>query len=169
MTQQLHHDETQNSSSKVEIVLCCTEISSPANLGSIFRLADAFGVKSILLNEQNTELLQSNRFKRTARSTDKTLIVETTTSVFNSLNDFKKNDYQILALELTTTSQALKNIKPDKKIVLLLGNENTGIPAEYLKIAVASFHIPMYGKNSSINVAQATGIALYEIQQKVEK
>jgi tRNA G18 (ribose-2'-O)-methylase SpoU len=45
----------------------------------------------------------------------------------------------------------------------VVGSERNGIENEILKCANSIYHIPMFGQNSSMNVAQATSIALYEI------
>ena len=47
--------------------------------------------------------------------------------------------------------------------MLVVGSERNGIQHEILTCADSVYHIPMYGQNSSMNVAQATSIALYEI------
>jgi tRNA G18 (ribose-2'-O)-methylase SpoU len=48
-------------------------------------------------------------------------------------------------------------------MALVVGSEINGVSAEILNISNQIVHINMYGKNSSMNVVQATSIALYEI------
>jgi tRNA G18 (ribose-2'-O)-methylase SpoU len=44
-----------------------------------------------------------------------------------------------------------------------LGNERLGVSEQLLKQVQHTAHIEMFGANSSMNVAQATAIALYEL------
>ena len=54
-------------------------------------------------------------------------------------------------------------MQANEKIALILGNERHGISASVLTKLNKSIYIPMYGKNSSMNVAQAAAIAAYTI------
>ncbi|HCY81920.1 MAG TPA: RNA methyltransferase, partial [Xanthomarina gelatinilytica] len=47
--------------------------------------------------------------------------------------------------------------------------ENFGISETVLTLSDAIIHINMFGQNSSMNVVQATSIALYEITKQVSK
>ena len=50
---------------------------------------------------------------------------------------------------------------------LILGDENFGVSEFVLEQCDAVVHINMYGNNSSMNVAQATSIALYEFTKQL--
>ena len=84
---------------------------------------------------------------------------------------YKQLGYIIVCLEITQESITLEEFKipNNAKILLLVGDENFGISAKVLKMADVCLHITMYGQNSSMNIAQATGIALYEITKKLSK
>ena len=45
--------------------------------------------------------------------------------------------------------------------VMVIGNEKDGVSEELLALCQTSIHIPMYGVNTSMNVAMATAIAVY--------
>lgn len=85
---------------------------------------------------------------------------------YNELESYlTDNNFEIIALEITSNSKPLKEvmISFDKKIALLIGSEINGISEELLKLSDQIVHINMFGKNSSMNVVQAASIALYEI------
>ena len=73
-------------------------------------------------------------------------------------------------MEITSSSKPLEELEfsKNKKIALLIGNEIQGVSEYFLKNAHQVTHIEMFGKNSSMNVVQATGIALYEITRKMK-
>ena len=48
-------------------------------------------------------------------------------------------------------------------IALIIGNEINGINPEILDLTDQIIEIPMHGQKNSLNVAVATGIALFEI------
>lgn len=160
---QLTHDTTNFNSRKFPVILLLDNITSEANIGSIFRLADAFGVEKILFHGTPPNL-DSNRLKRTARNTHKTVDFEVYEDASPMIANLVKNGYMMVAVEITSSSDPISDFKADsEKILLVGGNERHGISEEILKTCDLAYHIEMFGKNSSMNVAQSLGIALYEI------
>ena len=168
MSQQKTHYNTELNSHDFSIIICCNGISSPANIGSIFRLADAFGVEKILFDTEEVNV-SSARLRRTARSTEKNIPFQTAIDPYRSITDLKKEGYEVMAIEITDTSTSLsETIFSKKKLVLLLGNESFGVSQSLLELCDQHLHIDMFGLNSSMNVAQATGIALYEVTKQLK-
>lgn len=165
MSLQLNHEQKRFSEKKFPITLICDRIYFQDNIGSIFRISEAFGVEKIIFIGENLPL-NPRKINRTSRSTHLMIpyeIIENENSLIEQLSH-----YEIIALEITSNSQAIQNINlSGKKIALLIGNEISGISENLLKIANQTVHIEMFGKNSSMNVVQATGIALFEITKKL--
>lgn len=109
--------------------------------------------------------LDSPRLKKTARSTSEKVIFEQHTDCLDVCRDYLKKDYSLLALEITSASKPLHKLEFSQyqKIALVLGHESVGVRQEVLNLCEKHVHVQMFGKNSSMNVAQATAIALYEI------
>lgn len=164
MHKQLKHSEIDRSKQLKDIFILCDTLESPANIGSLFRICDAFGVKHVyFLN--NTPNFSSSRLSKTSRNTDKTVSYTIVTDNEALINELRDSKIKIIALEITDKSISLRNLafKKDERIAILIGNEKNGISNKLLKHAEQVFHIEMYGENSSINVIQATGIALYSL------
>lgn len=160
---QLTHDNHTPTVHDKEIILICDQVNSPANAGSIFRLADAFGVKEIIFGHQLPDI-KSSRLRKTARHTEKIVRFRESEHLPNTLLDLHKQGYHSIALEITDVSIPIRRLEIDtNKMVLIIGSERTGITEELLNLCKYTGHIPMYGINSSMNVAQAAGIALYEL------
>ncbi len=170
MIEQLTHKETSFQQKVFPIILLLDNITGEANLGSLFRLADAFGIEKIIFCGTLPNL-NSNRLKRTARNTFKTVNSEFHKDSTSALKLLKEQDYKALALEITDSSIPMQNLDLDrpKNMVLIAGNERHGISDEVLKLCDEFHHIEMFGKNSSMNVAQSVGIALYEITKAFNK
>lgn len=151
-------------------MLVLDSITSPANVGSLFRLADAFNIEKIIFCGSTFADLSSNRLKRTARSTINTIPAEHHENTAETCLNLVSQGYTVLALEITQNSEPVDSVEFEKmkKIALVLGNENSGIEEEVLNIVNQSLHINMFGKNSSMNVAQAAGIALFEITKSLQ-
>ena len=68
--------------------------------------------------------------------------------------------------EQTVLQPRDKNIfkfKPRFPLALIVGNEVRGLNKKILSYADKIVEIPMFGKKESLNVAVATGIALYKL------
>lgn len=160
---QHNHESTSFSVSKTTIILLCDGLQSPANIGAIFRVCDAFGVAEVIFNTPID--VTSNRLKRTARNTEKIVTYTFEKDLEAALVKFQLKKYTTVALEISKNSVPLSkisNLKIDK-IVLVIGNERTGVSEKILRLVEHVMHIEMFGSNSSMNVAQATTIALYEL------
>ena len=69
----------------------------------------------------------------------------------------------LVALEITTQSENIYTTTHlSENMGLVIGSERHGIPENVLAMCQAAVHLPMMGVNSSMNVAMALGIGLYE-------
>lgn len=131
-------------------------------------MADAFSIEKIILCGA-VPSLENPRLKKTSRATVERVPFEVKESSLNAILELKSRGYALMALEITSNSRALhsQNFSNFEKIALVVGNENLGVDEQILKITDNNLHINMFGKNSSMNVAQATGIALYEMTKSL--
>lgn len=159
---QLTHDHHTPLSHHKEIILICDHIISPANMGGIFRLADAFGVSEIIFSGEQPDL-SSNRLRKTARNTEKQVPFSHTEDISKTLTSLHSKGFSSIAIEITTTSKPIQQITTKDQIVLIVGSERHGISNTVLNNVHHTAHIDMFGVNSSMNVAQATAIVLYEV------
>lgn len=150
--------------SKRQISLLAHDITVPMNVGSLFRISDALGIEKIYLSG-NTPTPPNNKIRKTSRSTEKYVPFETIENPVEVIQQLKQENCLIIALEITSDSIPLQELKleQDQKVCLVLGSENTGVNQELLELSDITTHIPMLGKNSSMNVATACGIAVYEL------
>lgn len=167
---QLTHENTSFEKKNFPITLVCDHIYFQQNIGSLFRIGEAFGIEKIIFIGKDIPLTP-RKINKTSRSTHLQVphtIIEETESAIDYL---LKNKYEIIALEIAETSSPINEIKVNnnQKIALLIGSEIAGINESLLSIANQVTHITMFGSNSSMNVVQATSIALYEITNKLNK
>ncbi|WP_163399789.1 TrmH family RNA methyltransferase [Flavobacterium fluviatile] len=164
---QLTHEENQFERKAFPITLICDHICFQQNIGSLFRISEAFGVENIIFLGKNIPL-NPRKINKTSRSTHLHVphfVIEENSQLIDYLLE---NQFEIIALEITSNSKPLKEIiiPENKKVALLTGSETDGISDELLKISNQIVHINMFGKNSSMNVVQAVSITLYELTSK---
>ena len=169
MALQHTHTTTPFVTKKFPLVVLCDGVSSPANAGGLFRICEAFGVDEIVFYNGNIDV-HSSRLKRTARQTHKLVNYSVSHDIKETLRGFKKLKYDIIALEVSDISIPSEKIVLEKRsLVLIIGNEQHGISEEVLALTPKHMHIEMFGKNSSMNVVQASSIALYTLVHKLNQ
>jgi 23S rRNA (guanosine2251-2'-O)-methyltransferase len=157
-----------------EIIVIAHNIRSTHNVGSIFRTAEGFGVKKIVLSGytpypriKNDPRLPHISDKLTSQIHKTALhaeeIVPFEYREVLDLNAFKKEGYRLVALEQAENSVLLSDYTIPEKIALLIGEEVHGIEPELLAQCEDIVEIPMQGQKESFNVSVATGIALYAL------
>lgn len=149
------------------ITLVCDNINKAANIGSLFRIADAFGVEKILFC--GTGIPIGRRMTKTSRATEKIVPYEIHDSALSTIENLKTKGYHILSLEITSESTPIHfHNFSNQPTAIVIGDENHGISASILEQSNSIVHITMFGRNSSMNVVQATSIALYEITKQLD-
>lgn len=161
---QLSHDEHRADAHRFPLSLLACDMATPENVGSLFRLADALGVEKLYL-AGTTPAPPNRKIKKTSRSAEKYVPYECAADPLAVVERLRAGGYRIVSLELTSASLDLAALPVSKgeKICLVLGSENAGVSQSVLDISDSVVHIPMRGRNSSMNVAMACAIAAYEI------
>ncbi|WP_107038628.1 TrmH family RNA methyltransferase [Brumimicrobium mesophilum] len=162
---QLTHYNTTFNKRKFPITLVCDNVTNAANVGSLFRTADAFGIEKLILCG---EVSVGRKVTKTSRSTEKSVPFEIQNSAINVVEDLKLKGYRIIAVEITETSKPIHSFhfSLETPIAFVVGDEIFGVSEPVLNLSDEVIHIEMFGENSSMNVAQATNIALYELTKQ---
>lgn len=143
-------------------------IRSVANVGSIFRTADGFGVSKIILVGTTPAPLdrfgrKRKDFSKVSLGAEETVKWQHEKEIISLIKNLKKAGYQIIALEQIANAEPLKDFKPASKFALTVGNEVVGVSRVALDISDHVVGISMMGTKESLNVAVATGVALYHL------
>ncbi|MCP9235817.1 TrmH family RNA methyltransferase [Lewinella sp. JB7] len=167
---QLRHHEIKNEERRHGITLLCADWDDPRNVGSAFRIADAAGIRQLILGG-TTPTPPHASIAKTARSTIRRVAYRSVPNSVAFLREARANGALVLALEITDTSISLFDYSvtdPDRELVLIAGNEAGGVARELLEHCDAAIHLPMYGQNTSMNVAVALGAAVYLLLMKLQ-
>ena len=153
---------------KKESILILHNIRSVENVGSMFRTADAVGIKEIYLTGYTPAPL--DRFGRKRKDLAKSALgaeefvswksEKSLPALFRRL---RRENYLIIGIEQAKNSVDYKKIKLQKKNAFIVGAEVSGIPKNILNKCNIVAEIPMLGKKESLNVSVALGVALFRI------
>ena len=159
---QLEHEEMNRERKTFPVAVLTDGVRLAKNIGSIFRICEAFGVSKLYIHGLD-EKLPNRKFTRVARSTEKILPYGVIEDVKSFLEEVKK-EFRVVAIEITGNSTKLQDydFKTNNKCIFVVGAETTGISQEVLDLCDDFVHIDMFGRNSSMNVSQALSITLYE-------
>ena len=146
--------------------LILENLRSVENTASIFRTAEGLKVsKIVLIGTTPAPLDRFGRirsdFAKISLGSEDMVPWEYKKDIYETLEELKDQDFQIISLELTHESKDLRDFKSKDKFALVVGNEVDGVSKEALKASDAMVEIPMQGKKESLNVSVSTGIALF--------
>lgn len=140
--------------------LILDEIRDPGNLGTIVRIADWFGIKTIVASKGTVDLYNPK-------------VINASMGSFLRVNFY----YEDLNLFLSATrmpiygafmqGESVHTEKFGKEGLLVIGNESKGISPEVEKHVRRRITIPSYGKAESLNASVATAIILDNIKRQL--
>jgi tRNA G18 (ribose-2'-O)-methylase SpoU len=166
--EQLTHYDIENNQKKFPITIVCDAIRTPENIGMCFRISESFGVNKIYFHESSPST-ENRIVKKTARNTINQIEHDTYRDFNDIIHQLKAAGNIIIGIEITDKSINIQDFdfKNHEKIVLLLGSERNGIST--INLADETLAIPMYGRNSSMNVIHSLAITLYEVTNQLAK
>lgn len=130
-------------------------VQDPGNFGTILRMADWYGVKTILCSKDCVDVYNSK------------VVQASMGAIFRVGVNYVDLNLEIEKLNLPVFGALLEgeNIYSQEllpKGILLMGNEGNGISEELQKKVSHKLTIPRIGASESLNVSMATGIMLSE-------
>lgn len=137
-------------------------IRSTWNVGSIFRTSDGAGIQKLYLCGI-TATPENPKIRKTALGAEHSVIWEKFNNAVDLIKILKTNGKKLWVLEDLPQAQQLFSldlIPTDLPVVLIVGNEVSGVDPGIVELCDKVISIPMYGEKQSYNVAVAYGIAI---------
>lgn len=164
-------------SPKIPVKIVLEDIRSLANVGSIFRSADAFNVEEICLCGI-TGTPPHRDIHKTALGATESVRWSYHADVINLLQQIKKENPStlIVAIEQCEGSFPLQQwfsneISQERQhngFAIILGNEVDGVSDGAINLADQVIEIPQSGTKHSLNVTVAAGLVLWELYKHLE-
>ena len=140
---------------KTLFTLVLDDIRDPGNLGTIIRLADWYGLRTIVCSESCADFYNPKVIAATMGSFTRVHVL------YVDLPDFLKNlPPSIPVYGASLQGQNMHQLTLLPQGMLIMGNEAHGIRPEVEQHLQQLIRIPRFGGAESLNVANATGIIL---------
>ncbi len=148
--------------SNVEVLL--DNIRSAWNVGSILRAADGAGVRHLHLCGISPHP-DHPKVAKTALGAELSVPWSCHADGLEFCRRAKREGFHLWALEGGQRAKSLFSLPPraDSPLLLIVGNEITGIDPQLLEECEEVVCLPMSGEKGSLNVSVAFGIAIYQL------
>jgi len=146
-----------------DVWVALDRVRDPGNLGTVIRTVDAVGAKGVILVGDTTDPFAIETVRATMGSIFAVPVVRAGADAFLAWRrDFRglvAGTHLKGAVDYRTVDYA------GKPVVLLMGNEQQGLPENLAAACDRLLRIPQAGRADSLNLAVATGVMLYEIRR----
>ncbi len=149
-----------------DIWIAAQSLKDPGNLGTMLRTADAVGAGGVILIDQSCDPFSTEAVRASMGGLFSVKLAQCTWPEFLSWAQEGQADIIGASLDTAQDYQAVRYAKPS---VLVMGNEQSGLPENYEAACTKLVKIPMRGKADSLNVAVSTAVLAYEVLNQFRK
>jgi 23S rRNA (guanosine2251-2'-O)-methyltransferase len=142
------------------LLLALDGVEDPQNLGALLRVADGAGVDGVLLTERRSAPLSPVAVKASAGAAEH-LRIARVVNLVRALEELKRQNLWVIGLDERGTAD-YDQFDLTGDCVLVLGREGAGLHDLVRRTCDHLLRIPMAGGVSSLNVAAAGAVVLYE-------
>jgi tRNA G18 (ribose-2'-O)-methylase SpoU len=135
------------------------------NIGTMFRLCDAFRVERLYVCGFEL-VLHKRKLTKAAAGTLGWVPWESRASAVDVVAESRSAGYSVAAVELGDDSVAPEALRSTSPLCLVLGAERHGISKAVLELADQRIEIPSDGLGGAINLTTAAAIVLYEASRR---
>ena len=135
-------------------------IRDPGNLGTIIRTADSAGCGGVILVGDCCDAFSVEAVRATMGSIFAVKIARASVPQFVAWRRAWPGSVVGTLLSASTDFRAAEYADPT---LILMGNEQAGLPPDLAAICDVNVKIPMRGRADSLNLAVATGIMIYAV------
>jgi TrmH family RNA methyltransferase len=144
----------------------CVSPQDPGNLGSILRTIDAVGASGLILLEGGVDAFHPTAVRASMGAIFRYPVVSA------SFTDFAewavKYNYHVVGTSAHAAMDYQEINHFTKPLILLLGDERQGLTPEQASICNTLLRLPMLGEVTSLNLAVAAGVILYDMLAKID-
>ena len=153
-------EELTANEESVPIIVLLDHITDVRNMGAIARTAECTGVSAIVVPDRGSASLNDDSIKTSSGALLR-LPVCREQNLKTVVNLAKQYGCQVVG---ATEKGAVHYREVDfrQPTLLIMGNEETGISAELLKMCDIRAKLPIVGQVQSLNVSVAAGVFMYE-------
>ncbi|MBR6365422.1 MAG: RNA methyltransferase [Lachnospiraceae bacterium] len=156
-------------SRKRNFFLILDGIANPDNLGMVLRTADASGVDAVILLSPSTHHFNKNAI-RGARGAVGRVPIYFCSDDMAMMETLRAHNFRIWGTSARFSASNFYDMRFDEaNIAVIVGNESNGVRKEILDLCTDYVKIPMVEGQSSLNIAVAAALVLYEYDREFYK
>jgi len=146
-----------------ETIVALEGIRDPGNLGTILRTADSTGAGGVVLIGESCDPFSVEAVRASMGSL---FAMKLARASFDELQRYRhERGANMMGLSLKGAAQD-SGAPPPAKAIVLMGNEQSGLP-EHMEAACDTLvKLPMRGRADSLNLAVATAVMLYDLWRR---
>jgi TrmH family RNA methyltransferase len=148
---------------KGETWIALDRVRDPGNLGTIIRTADAAGASGVILVGETTDPFSLETVRATMGSVFAMPVSRATPEEFIAWK--KQAGVSLVATHLAGSVDYRTIDYKTKPVVILMGNEQSGLPEQLAREADALARIPQQGLADSLNLAVASAVMMFEARR----
>jgi tRNA G18 (ribose-2'-O)-methylase SpoU len=153
---------------RLPFVVLLDDLRSLWNVGSIFRTADACGVRELIL-AGITGYPPRPEIAKTALGAEDAVAWSYRADAREALQETRASGYATVAVECTPRAVSLEAMEWPEAVCLVMGNEVAGVSSPVMDACDHHVSIPMRGVKDSLNVAVAFGIVAHHLATWLER
>ena len=145
-----------------DMAIALEGVKDPGNLGTIIRTTDAVGASALLLIGETTDPFSLEAVRATMGSIFHVPLYRASREDFLSWHQSWPGS--IVGTHLKGAVD-YRTIKPAEPVMVMMGNEQSGLPDDFADACDHLVKIPMAGRAESLNLAVSTGITLFRLRE----
>lgn len=159
--------DSQENPDDPTLILLLDHVTDVRNMGAIARTAECTGVAALVVPDRGSAAMNEDAIKTSSGALLR-LPVCREQNLKTVINLARQYGYQVVA---ATEKGAVHYREVDFKqpTLLIMGNEETGISPELLKMSDVRAKLPIVGEVASLNVSVAAGVFMYEALEQRQK
>lgn len=142
------------------LVIVCDHITDAGNLGAIARSAESVGASGIIIPNRRSAQVTPATYKTSAGAIAHLSIAQVP-NLSRVIAELKQNGFWVIGAT-EHSDEFVWDVDLDGRIAIVLGNEHSGLSELVLKNCDLTCSLPQIGEVSSLNVAQASTVLMYE-------
>ncbi len=145
-----------------DMVVAMEGVKDPGNLGTTIRTSDAVGASAMILIGETTDPFSLEAVRATMGSIFHVPLYRATREAFL---DWRQSWPGSIVGTHLKGAVDYRKVKPKEPVMVLMGNEQSGLPDAFAESCDHLVKIPMAGRAESLNLAVSSGITLFRLRE----
>lgn len=152
----------------IDLVILLQDWDDAYNVGGMFRVADACGIRELIGTGKTPEPIDSPQVAVTSMGAHRRVMWRKFARHDEACKKLIEEGYSLVAVEVAEGATHYMEYEYPAKCCLVLGNEGAGVYGTVMKMCEGAVFIPMAGKGRSLNVHVAGAVVAFEAMLRVK-